>query len=87
VDVEAATEGTVRMAVRTDEGPPARDQRLALELLEVIARATEGGQLVNSRKLELSGWAPEQVWQELRLLWEQDLIRGTDTKVLSDPPA
>jgi hypothetical protein len=66
--------------------PPRRDARLTLELLDVIARATEGGQPVRSSEFEtLRGWTPEQVWRELRLVWDEELIRCTNTKELSDP--
>jgi hypothetical protein len=81
-------------------GSPGRDKRLTLDLLEAIAEATEGGQHVNSSELELRGsapsellnlgwagapWPPEQVWRELRLLWDEGLIRAENTKTLADP--
>jgi hypothetical protein len=65
-------------------GAPERDKRLTRDLLNAIARATEGGQAVNSSELELRGWPLEQVWQELRLLWDDGLIRAQNTKTLSD---
>jgi hypothetical protein len=65
--------------------PPRRDPRLTLKLLDVIARATEGGQSVRSSELEtLRGWNSDQVRRELKLLWDGGLIRGTDTKDLSN---
>ena len=64
--------------------PPRRNERLTLDLLDIIARATEGGQSVKSIELEtLRGWTPEQIKRELKLLWDEGLIRGTDTKDLS----
>jgi hypothetical protein len=80
-------------------GAPERDKRLTLDLLDAIASATEGGQHVNSSELELRGsapsellilgwagarWPPEQVWRELRLLWDEGLIRAENTKTLAD---
>jgi hypothetical protein len=66
--------------------PQRRDKRLTLELLEAIARVTEGGQPTTTRQLETRrGWTQEQVWRELRLLWEEELIRASSIKVLRDP--
>jgi hypothetical protein len=65
---------------------PRRHERLTLELLEAIARATEGGQPTTTRKLETrQGWTQEQVWRELRLQWDGGLIRASSIKVLQDP--
>jgi hypothetical protein len=65
---------------------PRRDKRLTLELLEEVARATEGGQPTTTSEMETrEGWTPEQVWRELRLLWDEGLIRATSIKDLSDP--
>jgi hypothetical protein len=59
---------------------------LTRDLLDASASATEDGQPVNSSKLKLRfWWAPEQVWQELRLLWDLGLIRAESRKTLSDP--
>jgi hypothetical protein len=81
-------------------GAPGRDKRLTLDLLDAIAEATDGGQLVDSRELELRGsapsellilgwagapWPTEQVWRELRLLWDEGLIGAENTKTLADP--
>jgi hypothetical protein len=66
-------------------GAPGRDKRLTLDLLDAIAEATEGGQLVDSSELELRGWPLEQVWLELRLLRDGGLIRAENIKDLSDP--
>ena len=66
--------------------PPRRDERLTLDLLETIARATEGGQPVKSSELEtMQGWTPEQVKRELKLLWEEGQIRGIDMKSYANP--
>jgi hypothetical protein len=71
---------------RRRRGEPGRDKRLTRDLLDAIASATEDGQSVNSSKLKLRfWWAPEQVWQELRLLWDLGLIRAESRKTLSDP--
>jgi hypothetical protein len=62
-----------------------RDERLTLELLEEIARATAGGQSTRSTEMETrQGWTREQVWRELELLWDEGLIRARSEKDLSD---
>ena len=63
-----------------------RDERLTLELLEEIAKATAGGQPINSTEMETRrGSTREQVWRELGLLWNEGRIRAIDVQDLSDP--
>ena len=60
---------------------PKRDKRLTLELLDEIARATEGGQPTTTSEMDTrQGWTREQVWRELMLLWDENLIRAEDIK-------
>jgi hypothetical protein len=62
------------------------DKRLTLELLEEIVRSTKGGRTTSSDELETRrGWTREQVWQELRRLWEKRLIHAEVVKDLNDP--
>jgi hypothetical protein len=64
---------------------PKRDKRLTLELLDEIARATEGGQPTTTSEMETrQGWTREQVWRELMLLSGENLIRAEDIKTPND---
>ena len=78
----------MRMAVRTDEGPPRRDKRLTRELLDEIVRATGTGQSL--RLIEMAtrpGWTREQVWRELSELRDDGLLRAkNEPRDLSDHP-
>jgi len=84
--VEQKTASAGMDAFIVSQKPPRRDERLTLDLLETIARATEGGQPVKSSELEtMQGWTPEQIKRELKLLWEEGQIRGIDMKSYASP--
>ncbi len=64
--------------------PPRRDERLILELLELIATATASGQSIDARELAPSGQKAARVKRHVRMLRDEQLIRFIDTSDLQD---
>lgn len=63
---------------------PRIEDRVIGELLEHIARETDGGGMVSSDTLTLPGRSREQIRRHLRLVRDEGLIHYTDAKDLDD---
>jgi hypothetical protein len=60
---------------------PRLDERLELELLELVARHP-GARPLNAAKLAPAGWQSDEVWRQLRAICSEGLIDYISTKHL-----